>query len=192
MQEYLLSITIASVTIASPGPGVILTISNSLKFGFAKAVYGIFGVAMGMFFVAVISATSLGVILATSALAFTILKYIGVIYLGIKMWRSTATFKVSDNAQSKNNRTLFFEGLSITLLNTKPIFFFMALFPQFIHSPSSYVSQFLVLVLSFSFLVVSIHCLYSYASKTVRTKITSHRGSTIISKISGGFLFVLG
>lgn len=195
MQEYLLYITIASVTIASPGPGVILTISNSLKFGFAKALYGIFGVAMGMFFVAVISATSLGVILATSALAFTVLKYMGaayLIYLGIKMWRSTETFKVSDNAQSKNNRTLFLEGISITLLNPKPIFFFMALFPQFIHPSSSYVSQFLVLVLTFSFLVVSIHCLYSYASKTVRTKLTSRRGSTFISKISGGFFMCFG
>ncbi len=83
MESYLLYIAIASATIASPGPGVVLTISNSIRYGFFGSVAGIVGVASAMLCIATISATSLAVILSTSALAFTILKYVGAAILFI-------------------------------------------------------------------------------------------------------------
>jgi len=195
MENYLLYIAIASATIASPGPGVILSISNSIRYGFFGAASGIFGVAIAMLGIAIISATSVAVILASSAFAFTILKYIGasyLIYLGIKIWRSSSKFDVTNKNAIKSNKHKFTEGFLITLLNPKPIFFFMSLFPQFINPNENYQIQFLVLATTFSFLVVLIHCIYAAFAKASRSKLSSQKGSKIISRVSGSFYIFFG
>ncbi|MFN8822024.1 MAG: LysE family translocator, partial [Betaproteobacteria bacterium] len=69
MTLYLLFLAVAALTVLSPGPGVLMTITNALRFGFKGTVGGIFGIAAGAFLVAGISATALGAILATSAIA---------------------------------------------------------------------------------------------------------------------------
>jgi len=195
MENYLLYIAIASATIASPGPGVVLTISNSIKYGFFGAVAGIFGVASAMLFIAIISATSLAAILSTSALAFTVLKYIGavyLIYLGIKMWRSSSKFDLNNKNTLKSNKKRFTEGLLVTLLNPKPIFFFMALFPQFINPSNNYIFQFVSLATTFSVLVLIIHFSYAFFANTARSKLSTPKGSQILSKASGGFYMLFG
>ena len=58
MTSYLLFILIASATILSPGPGVLLTLTNSIRHGVPGAIGGILGVASGTFIVAGVSATS--------------------------------------------------------------------------------------------------------------------------------------
>jgi threonine/homoserine/homoserine lactone efflux protein len=195
MQSNLLYIAIASATIASPGPGVVLTISNSIKYGFWGSVSGILGVASAMLCIAIISATSLAAIFATSALAFSIFKYIGaayLIYLGIKMWRSSSKFDETNNSSIKSNKKKFSEGLLLTLLNPKPIFFFMALFPQFINPSENYSFQFLLLAFVFSVLVVIIHSSYAFFAKTAKTKLSTPKGSQILSRVSGGFYMCFG
>lgn len=195
MENYILFVAIASATIASPGPGVILTITNSIKDGFRGAISGILGVASAMLCIAIISATSVAAILSTSALAFTILKYIGsayLIYLGIKMWRSSSSFNVSSNNVSKSHKKKFIEGFLITLLNPKPIFFFMALFPQFINPNEAYIFQFLLLAITFSVLVVIIHFSYALFAKSARSKLSTPKGSLILSKASGTFYMLFG
>ena len=195
MENYILFIAIASATNASPGPGVVLTITNAIKDGFLGAISGVFGVAIAMLCIAVISATSLAAILSTSALAFTILKYIGsayLIYLGIKMWRSSSNFNVSNNNSVKSHKKKFTEGFLITLLNPKPIFFFMALFPQFINPNEAYIFQFILLAITFSVLVVIIHFSYAFFAKSARTKLSTPKGSRILSKASGTFYMLFG
>ncbi len=49
IESYLLYVIIAMATIASPGPGVILTLMNALRYSLAKSLVGIFGIATGMF-----------------------------------------------------------------------------------------------------------------------------------------------
>ncbi len=77
----MLFLLIATATVFSPGPGVILTLTNAIRFGVSGAIGGILGIAFGTFIVAGVSATSLGIILATSSVAFSIMKYIGAAYL---------------------------------------------------------------------------------------------------------------
>ena len=52
MENYLLFTLIATVTILSPGPGVLLTLTNSIRYGFFGAIGGIVGIAFGTFIVA--------------------------------------------------------------------------------------------------------------------------------------------
>lgn len=191
IESYLLYVVIAMATIASPGPGVILTLTNALRYGVAKSLAGIVGITVGMFAIAVLSGSGLGVILATSAKAYWVLKIVGGIYLfylGIKLLKNRkAHLELPADNNQHTAGTLFFQGLGITLLNPKPIVFFMALFPQFIVTEQSYLSQFLLLALTFCTLIVFIHWLYALCSQLL------HRsGSSALTAINttGGLAYL--
>jgi hypothetical protein len=77
MTLYPVFLVVAAATVASPGPGVVLTLTNALRYGFPGTFAGILGIAVGGMAVAGISATGLGVLLATSAAAFTAIKLVG-------------------------------------------------------------------------------------------------------------------
>jgi len=195
MNSYLLYIAIASATIASPGPGVVFTICNTIRDGFRGAVAGVLGIAFGMLCIALLSASSVAVILSASAFAFTVLKFVGaayLIYLGIKLWRSNTSISTDIVTVQKTNLKKFIEGLFITFLNPKPIFFFMALFPQFIDKNQPNLAQFLLLVLTFSALVIVIHGIYAATANVARRKLSSPSSSRLISKISGSFYVFFG
>jgi threonine/homoserine/homoserine lactone efflux protein len=195
MENYMLFVLVAFVTILSPGPGILLTLTNAIRYGFSGAVGGILGIALGSFIVAGVSATSLGVILATSTLAFSIMKYIGaayLIYMGIKLWRSAPAIMNGDTVTTRSMSRQFVEGFTMQLTNPKAVFFFMSIFPQFIHFSGDYTQQFLLLVVTYSLLVVAIHFVYAYLAKAMRTWLSSERGGRIINRFGGGTFICFG
>jgi len=183
----------AFVTVLIPGPGVVMTLTNSLRYGLPGTFGGILGIAFGAFVVAAISSTSVGVILATSALAFTILKFVGaayLIYLGIKFWRSQPFRFIETPTHSATFGKRFLEGLSLQLTNPKAIFFFLSVLPQFIDPAHNYVFQFSALVLTYSALVVVIHTIYALGASRAKYWLTSERGGKAIRRMGGAtFLF---
>lgn len=187
MASYGLFLLLATLTILSPGPGVVLTLSNALRHGWTGALPGILGIALGAFVVAGISASSLGLVLAASTTAFTLLKYIGalyLLYLGVKMWRTQSFIPPLQDNQARPGRR-FVEALSIQLLNPKAGFFFLAVFPQFIQPQGDYYSQFFVLVASYSLLVIAVHSGYALMANGARGWMSSRRGARIVGKLSG-------
>jgi threonine/homoserine/homoserine lactone efflux protein len=199
MDNYLLYLTVTAIMVASPGPGVILTLSNSIRYGVKPAFSGVVGIALGILIIAIISASSLGVLLATSAVAFTILKYVGatyLIYLGIKLWRSpTIKFEgdvsgVGKTVGDSQYLLRFEEGFLVRLLNPKPIFFFMSLFPQFINHQQSYLLQFSILTLTFCGLIVVVHTFYALGANSIKGWLATPKGSKAINRV-GGSVFVL-
>jgi threonine/homoserine/homoserine lactone efflux protein len=195
MEDYLLFSIIAIATILSPGPGVLLTLTNSIRYGLSGAIGGIFGIAFGTFIVAGVSATSVGVLLATSSVAFTIMKYVGatyLIYLGIKLWRSPVAKIETDGKSSRGLKLQFIEGLTLQLTNPKAVFFFMSIFPQFVDYSSAYVGQFILLVVTYSSLVLIIHFLYAHLAKSARTWLSSEKGGRIVNRAGGGTFVFFG
>ena len=195
MESYLLFLLIAIVTVFSPGPGVILTLTNAVRYGVPGAVGGILGIAFGTFIVAGVSATSLGVLLATSTVAFSAMKFIGaayLFYLGIKLWRSPVPKIEVRGVAIKSRRRQFVEGLTLQLTNPKAVFFFMSVFPQFVDFTSDHVGQFTALVLTYSGLVVLIHLLYAHLATTTRGWLSSGRGGRVLNRIGGGTFLCFG
>jgi len=195
MESYLLFIALATATILSPGPGVLLTLTNAIRYGVSGAMGGIFGVAFGTFIVAGISATSVGIVLATSSIAFGIMKFIGagyLIYLGIKMWRTPIAKLDTGTPSSKGMRKQFFEGLTIQLTNPKAVFFFMAIFPQFIDFSADYTRQFMLLVITYSSLNLIIHFLYALLARSARSWLSSDKGRRIVNRTGGGIFVFFG
>lgn len=78
MDLYVVFVLMAVLTIISPGPGVLKSLTNSLNYGLKPAIIGIGGLTCGVFLVAILSATSLGLIISASASAFKIIRFIGV------------------------------------------------------------------------------------------------------------------
>lgn len=196
MQQLYLYILIASLTIASPGPGVLLTLTNTLNYNLRNAMAGIIGVAVGMGIISIIAATSVGVIITTSQLTLLIVKGIGaayLIYLGVKLLRSAPRALNQPLASSEemmpSASRRFRQGLLVSLFNPKPIVFFMALFPQFIHPQQPFIPQFSVLSITFCLLVVAIHSLYGFFAHTVKTKMSSGKAFVKLNK-TGGIVFM--
>lgn len=195
MKLYPLFLLMATLTVLSPGPGVVMTLTNSVRFGLKGSFGGILGISFGALVVATISATSLGILLAASAVAFTIIKFAGaayLAYLGIRLWRAPA-FQIRETAGRKMGfQKRFLEGLSLQLTNPKAIFFFLSIFPQFIDPELEYFSQFAVQVLTYSLLVVIIHCLYALFAQSAKTWLSSERVGTAVNKTGGVILLFFG
>nr|WP_152737590.1 MULTISPECIES: LysE family translocator [unclassified Pseudomonas] len=185
------------MTIASPGPGVLLTLTNSLTYGLKNALPGILGVALGMGGISIIAASSVGAIISSSAWMMNIVKLLGaayLIYLGLKLLRSKPklqnTLNEITHSESLPSVTARFrQGFFVSMLNPKPIVFFMALFPQFIKAEQPFAPQFTLLASTFCALVFLIHFAYGYITTSARQKISLGRGFLIINRV-GGIVFI--
>lgn len=188
MKLYPLFLLVAVATVSSPGPGVVLTLTNALRYDFRRTLGGILGLAFGAFVVASISATGLGVLLATSATAFTVVKLAGaayLFYLGIRLWTAPGFHFEEPPEHVGGPARRFVEGLAIQLTNPKAIFFFLSVFPQFIDRARPEVPQFAILVVTYSSLVVIIHCVYTATARQVRGWLRSASGGRAINRVSG-------
>jgi threonine/homoserine/homoserine lactone efflux protein len=195
MTLYPVFLAVAATTVLSPGPGVVMTLTNSLRYGFRGTLGGILGIATGALVVAALSATGLGVLLATSAMAFTVLKYAGagyLIYLGLRLWRAPA-FRFEERAHRPAGMgRRFAEGLSLQLTNPKAIFFFLSVFPQFIDPAHAFGGQFALLVVTYSLLVILIHCGYALSAQRARRWLVSERGGRAVNRVGGAAFVCFG
>ena len=195
--SYWLFVAISAVVIATPGPGVILTISNALRHGFARSIPGIAGVALGMIGVGLASFAGLGVVLSSSAAAFTLVKYVGaahLVYLGATRLFGRPTSALS-RISVESERTVLrglSEGASVTLLNPKAYLLYASMFPQFIDPSRDYADQFALLASTFSGLMLMIHSLYCVAASLAKERLLSPCWSNLLSKITGGVFVGLG
>jgi len=190
---YFLFLLMAAVTVVCPGPGVVMTLTNALRYNMAGTFAGILGIAIGAFVVAAISATSLGALLATSPQAFSVVKYIGVaylIYLGIRLWRAPA-FKFKEQpAHEVSFVRRIMEGVSLQLTNPNVILFYLSVFPQFIDPELGYSIQFISMVCTYSALIVIIHWLYAITARRAKGWFTSELGGLALNRVAG-FTFIL-
>lgn len=195
MDSYVLFSVVAAVTVMSPGPGVVLTLTNAIRHGASGALPGILGIAAGTFIVAAVSASSLGILLATSVAAFNIIKLIGaayLVYLGLKLWFAPASDLTRSEASPQRPGVQFVEGLALQLTNPKAVLFFVAVFPQFIDLRSTYLFQFALLVTTYSALVITIRLLYARFAGFARGWMGSKKGSRIVSRLGGSAFIVFG
>ena len=195
MNGYLIFFIIACITVLSPGPGVVLTITNAARFGVLGAIPGILGIALATFFVAGIAATGLAVVLSTSSSAFTILKYIGAVYLiflGIKLWKSPGVDIQAGLVPEKSLLIGFIEGFTLQLTNPKAVFFFISIFPQFVKQEEGFLTQFLPLVSTYSGLVVTIHLMYARLASTARGWLSTASNGRLINKVGGSVFAAFG
>lgn len=120
----------------SPGPDIAFILGQTLRNGRRQGLAAMFGIWTGAGLHVVMAAAGLSAILATSALAFSIVKWLGaayLIWLGIKMLLSRGdTFVSNENSNNQSKHSVYWQGVLVSALNPKVAIFFLAFLPQFV------------------------------------------------------------
>jgi len=149
---WLAFLAASTVLILIPGPTVMMLIGYGLSRGHGVALYAMPGVALGNAVAISGAFLGLGALLATSALAFTIVKWVGaayLIWLGIGMWRARPDRLELGTPDTRQGLAVFGHAFAVTALNPKSIGFFMAFLPQFITVEAPLLPQYLILGATF-------------------------------------------
>ncbi len=123
------------IVVLMPGTGVIYTISVGLFSGKRASIFAALGCTMGILPHIGASALGLATLLHVSAVAFQILKYVGVVYLlylAWLMWRDTGVVSPDKSRVGTNSWQIAVRGFLINILNPKLSLFFLAFLPQFL------------------------------------------------------------
>ena len=132
----LFAFLVAAILLAvTPGPGIAYVVARTAAGGRSEGLASCLGTCLGGLLHVLAAAFGLSVLIAQSALAFNLLKYLGaayLVYLGIRMWlRQEPTAAVATMAPQGARRALV-EGIVVEALNVKTALFFLAFLPQFV------------------------------------------------------------
>ncbi len=143
------------VLLLIPGPTVLLILSYALSQGRRVALATVAGVTLGDFLAMSASLMGLGALVLASATLFTVLKWVGavyLVYLGVQLWRSAgsgAALGALAETRALPARAVFGHAALVTALNPKSIAFFVAFVPQFVDPSSPLLPQFAILIATF-------------------------------------------
>ncbi|KUM42714.1 LysE family translocator [Pseudomonas sp. EpS/L25] len=191
-------VAVAMLVTLTPGPGVIMALSNSVAYGPRRAMLGSVGNACGLLVISTATSAGLGVILQASATAFLLLKVLGasyLIYLGIKQWKSrSSAFDTLDQPGRRvlTNHRLLFNGTIVALTNPKAILFFAAFLPQFIRPGSDSHTQLGILVLTFAACSVLSHLFYVILAQVLRRTLAAPNRVRLLNRLFGASFVALG
>jgi len=132
----------------SPGPDMAFMLGQTVRNGRKAGFAALLGSLVATVFHIAMAAVGLSAIIATSAIAFSIVKWVGVIYLiwlGIQAFKSSEEAKTQKSVKSSRANSVFFQGMLICALNPKVAIFFMAFLPQFVVEGAGPISWQLVL-----------------------------------------------
>ncbi|MEW9553260.1 LysE family translocator [Nonomuraea sp. NPDC050783] len=130
--EFLLT---SLVIVATPGTGVLYTLTAGLSRGGRASVVAAFGCTLGIVPHMAAAVTGLAALLHASAVAFQVLKYAGMAYLLYMAWstlRERGTLSVEQESSPRPTARVIADGVLINILNPKLSIFFFAFLPQFV------------------------------------------------------------
>ncbi len=171
--ESLLAFVAASIVlIVIPGPGVLFVIGRSIALGRRAGLLSVLGNSIGNVPAILATAFGVGAIVASSIVAFTVLKIVGAIYLvwlGIQAIRHRHAHVSAAAPAARSRWTLLRQGFVVGVTNPKTIAFFVAVLPQFVDPHAGAVwSQLLALGLIFQVLALICDSTWALAAGTAR------------------------
>ncbi|GGA51665.1 lysine transporter LysE [Nitratireductor aestuarii] len=166
------------VIVASPGTGAIYTVAAGLSGGARASSIAAFGCTLGIVPHMLAAISGLAALLHASALAFHILKYLGVAYLLYMAWvmyRDRGILSLNSETSDKSIRQVIVSAILINLLNPKLSIFFFAFLPQFVRpGDAAPVNRMLELSLVFMALTFVIFAAYGAFAAAVRRHVISN------------------
>jgi threonine/homoserine/homoserine lactone efflux protein len=139
----------AFVLLLTPGPAVLYIIARSLDQGRTAGLASVTGVEVGNLFHVIAATLGLSALLLSSALAFTVVKYLGaayLIYLGVRKLLTRETLHSAAGQQRQSLRRIFSQGVVVAVLNPKTALFFFAFLPQFVDASRGSVAEQMLLL----------------------------------------------
>jgi homoserine/homoserine lactone efflux protein len=181
----------------SPGPAVLLVLSQGLARGTAASVWSNLGILAGNALYFAISATGLGALLLTSYEAFSLVRWAGagyLIWLGVTTFRGRSSVLSVAPASAPASRPgrMLLNGFILQAANPKALVFFTALLPQFIDPHADVAVQ--VGILAATSIVIEFFVLLGYGALAGRLTplATRPRFSTLANRVAGSLLVTAG
>ena len=190
-----LGFLLAAILIAvTPGPGAVLSMSTSMRYGYWSALTAILGLQAAILVHLAIVAIGFGALLAASETGFSVVKFIGaayLIWLGVQKWRSPP-LPVDAETLSIRRRGLFLQGLLVNLTNPKAIIFIGALVPQFIDPGRSQVEQYLLIAATLCLTDIVVMSAYALAAGRLGSWLHDPKAIRLQNRAFGGLFISAG
>jgi len=199
-------IAIAFFYIIIPGPSIVLAITNGLSSNMRTVVASSFGHVSGLFITASITSLGIGALIVNSQSLFSIIKILGaiyVIYLGLKQFKLSKKISAYDikdvhELRNKNIFSFYKEAFLLSILNPKPLVFFIAVFPQFMNNGADVYIEvfgmtFIFMIISFSSLIIY-GLLANYSKKLFTSKLIMeifHQSVSFLFICLGSFMILM-
>jgi threonine/homoserine/homoserine lactone efflux protein len=180
-----------------PGPAVLYIVTRSMDQGRLAGLVSVFGIGVGSLFHVIAAALGVSALLMSSALLFSVVKYLGagyLVYLGV---RKLLERDLPDNPISvppdKLSR-IFYQGVVVQILNPKTALFFFAFLPQFVDpARGSAAGQIVLLGLIFFALAVCSDSIYALLAGSIRKGLQRNRVFLRAQRyVSGSIYIALG
>ena len=194
--SFLTFFVAALVLAITPGPGIAYVIARTVAGGRAEGLASCLGTAIGGMLHVLAAATGLSLLVAQSAVAFTIVKYIGavyLIYLGVRLILQKDHDPSTLRVEAQGPRRALLEGILVEALNVKTALFFLAFLPQFVRISEPVVPQLVLLgtiCVILNTLVDVVAVLWSVRLLASRT--TQAARALLLRRASGATMVALG
>lgn len=146
--HFLLFLSAALLLAVTPGPGIFYVLARTLKGGRQEGLASSLGTAVGGLGHVVAAALGISTLLATSALAFEAVRYLGaayLMYLGVRTLLARDAASLPDAVDDPQTKRALYQGILTEALNPKTALFFLAFIPQFVNTRAAVLPQFLLL-----------------------------------------------
>jgi len=178
----------------SPGPNGLLALTHGALHGRRKALFTIFGGAVGFVLIIGLSTFGIGALVKSSVVWLTVLKWLGgayLVWLGIQVWRSPPlAVELGESRPQASGGSLFRQGALSAATNPKGLLFFSAFLPHFIDPGRGLVLQFAVL--AGTFVATEVLTEYMLASAANRVRPWLGRVGRRFNRACGGLFVVIG
>ncbi|WP_138414465.1 LysE family transporter [Sinomonas gamaensis] len=182
----------------TPGAGAINTMSNSLNAGFRRSIWGVLGQQAALVAHLAVVAAGLGVLVASSPLAFNVIRYLGaayLAYLGVRQFlrKPDVSQEAAEALENEPWWSMFQRGLWVNLLNPKAIVFFLAFIPGFVRPELPLVNQYLVIgatIICVDILVMWFF--FALAAKSFQRFTRNEGGQQILNRVFGSLFVGVG
>jgi threonine/homoserine/homoserine lactone efflux protein len=160
------------IIVLIPGTGAVFTVSTGITQGRKASLWAALGCTLGIVPHLLATVAGLAAIMHTSALAFSILKYAGVLYLlylAYATWKDRSSFSISEAPQESKALQLVIKAILLNLLNPKLTIFFLAFLPQFVSPAAAWpLGQMLLLSGVFMLMTFVVFALYGLLAHSFR------------------------
>ncbi|RDE23072.1 LysE family translocator [Motiliproteus coralliicola] len=198
IETWLLFCSASLLVILIPGPLSLLMISNSLNYGIIKSAPAFIGGTSASLILLTASATGLGALLLASENLFTLIRYIGalyLIYLGYQAWRAARSHVAADlGAQQAavGFKAMFWRAFSLGISNPKDILFFVAFLPQFIDPQQSMTTQLLIVAASWCVIDLACKLFYGNCARLMAPVLKQAKNMQLFNRLCAGLFASAG
>ena len=184
----------ALILLLTPGPAVLYIIARSMDQGRLAGVVSVLSIESGNSVYVLAATLGLSAILMSSALAFSIVKYLGaayLIYLGIRRFLTRDQSHEIAKLQRQSLRRIYSQGVLVAALNPKTALFFLAFLPQFVDpSAGSVCLQLLTLGGMFVMMAIVTDSMYSLLASTAGSWLKMNRSFLAADRYLVGSVYI--